>query len=66
MLDNALKSDIQDAYRRVVEKLELTPRYGQRLMIAEIARTLGGIEQDSEGKRTNDNHVCAGSGYRNR
>ncbi|MGP5710772.1 ATP-dependent DNA helicase DinG [Vreelandella alkaliphila] len=65
MLDNALKSDIQDAYRRVVEKLELTPRYGQRLMIAEIARTLGGIEQDSEGKRTNDNHVCvleAGTG----
>ncbi|CAH1044254.1 ATP-dependent DNA helicase DinG [Halomonas sp. TD01] len=65
MLDNALKSDIQDAYRRVVEKLELTPRYGQRLMIAEIARTLGGIEQDGEGKRTNDNHVCvleAGTG----
>ena len=65
MLDNALKSDIQDDYRRVVEKLELHTRYGQRLMIAEIARTLGGIEQDSEGKRTNDNHVCvleAGTG----
>ncbi|RUR31610.1 ATP-dependent DNA helicase DinG [Vreelandella nanhaiensis] len=65
MLDNALKSDIQDAYRRVVEKLELTPRYGQRLMIAEIARTLGDIESDSEGKRTSDSHVCvleAGTG----
>ena len=65
MLDNALKSDIQDAYRRVVEKLELTPRYGQRLMIAEIARTLGDIESDSEGKRSSDSHVCvleAGTG----
>ncbi|WP_172116398.1 ATP-dependent DNA helicase DinG [Halomonas hibernica] len=65
MLDDALKSDIQDAYRRVVEKLELTPRYGQRLMIAEIARTLGDIESDSEGKRTSDSHVCvleAGTG----
>lgn len=65
MLDNALKSDIQDAYRRVVEKLKLTPRYGQRLMIAEIARTLGEIESDSEGKRVSDSHVCvleAGTG----
>ena len=49
MLDNALKNDIQQAYRNVVEKLGLTPRYGQRLMIAEIARTLGDIECDSEG-----------------
>ncbi|MBZ5486745.1 ATP-dependent DNA helicase DinG [Halomonas aquamarina] len=65
MLDTALKSEIQDAYRRVVEGLELTPRYGQRLMIAEIARTLGDIESDSEGKRTSDSHVCvleAGTG----
>ncbi|WP_404463201.1 ATP-dependent DNA helicase DinG [Vreelandella aquamarina] len=65
MLDNALKSDIQQAYRNVVEKLGLTPRYGQRLMIAEIARTLGDIECDSEGKRVSDSHVCvleAGTG----
>ncbi|BBI50360.1 hypothetical protein HORIV_27810 [Vreelandella olivaria] len=65
MLDNALKSEIQDAYRRVVENLELTPRYGQRMMIAEIARTLGNIESDGEGKRTSDTHVCvleAGTG----
>ena len=65
MLDNALKSEIQDAYRRVVDTLELTPRYGQRMMIAEIARTLGNIESDSEGKRTSDTHVCvleAGTG----
>ncbi len=49
----------------MVEKLGLTPRYGQRLMIAEIARTLGDIECDSEGKRVSDSHVCvleAGTG----
>lgn len=65
MLDTALKSEIQDAYRRVVDTLELTPRYGQRMMIAEIARTLGNIESDNEGKRTSDTHVCvleAGTG----
>ena len=65
MLDNALKNDIQQAYRNVVEKLGLIPRYGQRLMIAEIARTLGDIECDSEGKRVSDSHVCvleAGTG----
>ncbi|MGM0985213.1 MAG: ATP-dependent DNA helicase DinG [Pseudomonadota bacterium] len=65
MLDEALKAEIQDAYRRVLESLELTPRYGQRLMIAEIARTLAGIETDDEGRRTSDEHVCvleAGTG----
>ncbi|WP_447957845.1 ATP-dependent DNA helicase DinG [Vreelandella sp. EE7] len=65
MLDNELKSSIQEAYRKVVENLSLTPRYGQRLMIAEIARTLGDIEVDDEGKRKSDRHVCvleAGTG----
>lgn len=65
MLDTALKGEIQNAYRCVVESLELTPRYGQRMMIAEIARTLGNIESDGEGKRTSDSHVCvleAGTG----
>ncbi|MFI0471107.1 ATP-dependent DNA helicase DinG [Halomonas sp. HMF6819] len=65
MLDNELKASIQTAYRQVVEELSLTPRYGQRLMIAEIARTLGDIEVDDEGKRVSDQHVCvleAGTG----
>ncbi|SEK64065.1 ATP-dependent DNA helicase DinG [Halomonas daqiaonensis] len=65
MLDEALKAEIQDAYRRVLEGLDLTPRYGQRLMIAEIARTLAGIEADDAGRRTSDEHVCvleAGTG----
>ncbi len=65
MLDEALKGEIQAAYRRVLEGLELTPRYGQRLMIAEVARTLAGIEADDAGRRTSDEHVCvleAGTG----
>jgi len=65
MLDEALKGEIQEAYRRVLEGLDLTPRYGQRLMIAEIARTLGGIEVDDAGQRTSNEHVCvleAGTG----
>ena len=65
MLDEALKGEIQAAYRRVLEGLDLTPRYGQRLMIAEIARTLSAIEADEAGKRLSDEHVCvleAGTG----
>ncbi|MBB3330084.1 ATP-dependent DNA helicase DinG [Halomonas campaniensis] len=65
MLDEALKGEIQAAYRRVLEGLDLTPRYGQRLMIAEIARTLAGIEADEAGRRISDEHVCvleAGTG----
>lgn len=65
MLDEALKGEIQGAYRRVLEAQGLTPRYGQRLMIAEIARTLGAIEADDAGKRLSDEHVCvleAGTG----
>ncbi len=65
MLDEALKEEIQTAYRRVLEGLELTPRYGQRLMIAEIARTLADIEADDGGRRLSNEHVCvleAGTG----
>ena len=65
MLDEALKGEIQAAYRRVLEAQGLTPRYGQRLMIAEIARTLSGIVADDSGKRISDEHVCvleAGTG----
>lgn len=65
MLDESLKEEIQAAYRRVLEGLDLTPRYGQRLMIAEIARTLAGIEADDSGYRLSNEHVCvleAGTG----
>jgi ATP-dependent DNA helicase DinG len=40
MLEDEVKDSIQSAYRQLLESRELTPRYGQRLMIAEIAKTL--------------------------
>lgn len=65
MLDESLKCEIQGAYRKVIDGLGLTPRYGQRLMIAEISRTLANIEMDDTGRRTSNEHVCvleAGTG----
>ena len=65
MLDKALKSQIQQAYSTFLDKRGLKPRFGQKMMIAEVAKLLGGIEQDAEGKRKSDNHVCvteAGTG----
>lgn len=65
MLTDAVKQQIQSAYREFLNRKHLKPRYGQRLMIAEIAKCLGGITMDSEGKRTSGNHVCvveAGTG----
>lgn len=65
MLDETLKNEIQSAYRRVIEARSLKPRYGQRLMMAEIARTLGDIEADEQGRRLGQEHVCvleAGTG----
>ena len=43
MIPDEVKNSIQSAYRQILENRGLTPRYGQRLMIAEIARSLGGI-----------------------
>lgn len=51
MLDTELKSEIQTAYSRFLEAKGLRPRYGQRLMIAHIARTLAGIRHDDAGHR---------------
>ena len=39
-LDDSLRATIQDAYRAWLAARAFTPRRGQRLMIAEIARTL--------------------------
>ncbi|MDX1490397.1 MAG: ATP-dependent DNA helicase DinG [Pseudohongiellaceae bacterium] len=44
MLSEDLKNTIQSAYRQILESKSLSPRYGQRLMIAEIAKSLGSIE----------------------
>ena len=54
MLSNELKAQIQGAYSRFLEAKSLKPRYGQRLMIAEIAKVLGAIKTDDEGKRLGD------------
>jgi ATP-dependent DNA helicase DinG len=62
---DAVKTKIQSVYRQFLESKSLKPRYGQKLMIADIARTLSAIESDEEGVRTTDNHVCvieAGTG----
>ncbi len=60
-----LKSDIQQAYRDFLARKQINPRYGQRLMIAELVRNLIAIEQDAEGQRVGESHVTvieAGTG----
>lgn len=43
MLSEDIKSSIREAYSAIVESKSLTPRWGQRQMIAEIANTLSRI-----------------------
>lgn len=65
MLDDATKSLIQTSYSQYLTAQKLTARYGQKLMIAAIARTLGGVNLDSQGERQGAGHVCvveAGTG----
>jgi len=65
MLTDALKKEIQGGYSRFLDSKGLKARYGQKLMIAEVARTLGGISLDEEGERQSEGHVCvieAGTG----
>jgi len=59
MISNELKSQIQGAYSRFLEAKSLKPRYGQRLMIAEIAKVLGDVDTDEEGRRSGDPAVVA-------
>ena len=44
MLADDIKDLIQESYRQLLKSRELTPRYGQRLMIAEIAKQLAVID----------------------
>jgi ATP-dependent DNA helicase DinG len=68
MLDDALKKEIQDGYRQFLNSKSLKARYGQRLMIAHIARCLSAVDTDIEGKRDPDSkkpYLCvveAGTG----
>jgi len=65
MLDKDTKDQIQCAYSHFLEAKSLQPRYGQKLMIAEIARTLGNIQTDVNERRISKSHICvieAGTG----
>jgi ATP-dependent DNA helicase DinG len=65
VLTVALKKAIQGAYRQFLDVKKLRPRYGQRLMIAHIARVLGGIKRNQEFQRGGGDHLCvveAGTG----
>jgi ATP-dependent DNA helicase DinG len=58
MLPEDIKQSIQSAYRQILESKSLTPRYGQRLMIAEIAKSLGSIDLVSlQGGKAEDEPV---------
>lgn len=48
MLADDVKSSIQSAYRQLLDSRELIPRYGQRLMIAEIAKTLSVLSTETD------------------
>jgi ATP-dependent DNA helicase DinG len=65
MLNDQLKGQIQTAYRTFLENKSLKPRYGQRVMIAEVAKLFGGIKLDDEGRRAGEPAVAvveAGTG----
>ena len=64
MLSEEAKEEIRDAYNAIVETKSLTPRWGQRQMIAEIANTLARIPSPGEPPAT-EPAVCvieAGTG----
>ncbi|AFP31085.1 MULTISPECIES: ATP-dependent DNA helicase DinG [Marinobacter] len=63
-LSEQTKQQIQQAYRDMLAGKEVRARYGQRLMIAEIARYMGDIT-DNDGQRTSPPSACvveAGTG----
>lgn len=65
MLADADKQQIQQSYSEFLQNRGLTARYGQKLMIAEVARTLGNIARGDDGERLGGGHICvveAGTG----
>ncbi len=69
MLSDLVKKQIQSAYSKFLENKNLKARFGQKMMIAEIAKTFGNIELDEENVREPSNnygnHICvveAGTG----
>jgi len=65
MLSNEIKEEIQAAYSRLLSEKGYKARYCQRLMIADIARTVGNVEVDDNGERQAGPNICvveAGTG----
>lgn len=74
MLTDMVKKQIQSAYSTFLESKNLKSRFGQKMMIAEIAKTFGNIELNEEnvrevsnrsGNDNSGNHICvveAGTG----
>ncbi len=65
MLSDDIKKEIRTAYNALMEKKSLTPRWGQRQMIATIAQTLARIPRPGEDAHTDKPAICiveAGTG----
>ncbi len=65
MLGDELKQTIQRAYSQVLENKQHKPRWGQRLMIAEIAKLLSSVQFADEGDSAAEAPFCvieAGTG----
>ncbi|KZZ57225.1 hypothetical protein A3762_10240 [Oleiphilus sp. HI0125] len=65
MLSQEQKALIQSSYSKFTGRDGFRPRYGQRLMIAEIAKYLGSIKSNAEGLRNSAPTTCvveAGTG----
>ncbi len=65
MLSEELKTEIQDAYSRLLAARGFRARLCQKLMIADIARVLGSIETNEDGDRVPGPNTCvveAGTG----
>ncbi len=65
MLEEKTKKIIQQAYSEFLAAKTLKPRYSQKLMIAEIAKTLGNIQLDEKGHNTASPNIAvveAGTG----
>ncbi|TCS42578.1 ATP-dependent DNA helicase DinG [Reinekea marinisedimentorum] len=59
MLSDTVKLTIQSAYSEYLSNRDLNPRHGQKHMLAQVARTLGSIELDAEGKKRPDQYSIA-------
>ena len=60
VLSEQVKTEIQEAYTRLLNAKGYKVRYCQKRMIAEIARSLGNIETDEDGQRLSIANSCVG------